>query len=559
MDPGIRLLTKIGDFVEPLTRFDRGHLTLEGSQHVLVDVAVRQTFRVVFEVNRSEGDGDLPVGVTRLADAAELTREIEAQLASSRAQVRVRLSAWAQEHGEDPATKPTVDDCFTRLAPIGQVDTCATCSGQGKIACAPCKGAGTLTCEVCAGKGSSPCATCEAKGEVSCATCKGMGNILTQKERKVWDEAIDAHRIEYVQELAPCGACSGAGKVKCARCGGRTEITCATCHGQKTIPCSHCSGSGDETCQTCHGQGKRYSMANLTCAIRETFELTPRTADPEIAGVLKSKGAIEQVLGLAASHRATAEANADTLKRDTLVVTPVTAVVVQVGGNRAQVRGFGPNQDVLDYRNVAGMLLSDDLKLLEEILPTTSLVPPKMNDTMLHALSMVLASEANATIAANAAKKDQSVLERDFRGVVDGPYIKRAGGAMKTAISRAYWTVMARGPMATLVIPVLIGPIALLTRNADQVTRIVSLLAVMLLTLGAATGAHMWVARKLQTQIARNGVPKIGRLLDKLGLMRTWLIAGAIIAVVLTLAVASLTDMVFSPAPAALFGAAPTL
>ncbi len=33
MDPGIRLLTKIGDFVEPLTRFDRGHLTLQSSQH----------------------------------------------------------------------------------------------------------------------------------------------------------------------------------------------------------------------------------------------------------------------------------------------------------------------------------------------------------------------------------------------------------------------------------------------------------------------------------------------------------------------------------------------
>ena len=41
-DPGIRLLTKIGDFVEPLTRFDRGHLTLESSQHVNVDVIARQ-------------------------------------------------------------------------------------------------------------------------------------------------------------------------------------------------------------------------------------------------------------------------------------------------------------------------------------------------------------------------------------------------------------------------------------------------------------------------------------------------------------------------------------
>ena len=59
-DPGIRLLTKIGDFVEPLTRFDRGHLTLESSQHVSVDILARQAFRVVFETVRSEGNGGLP-------------------------------------------------------------------------------------------------------------------------------------------------------------------------------------------------------------------------------------------------------------------------------------------------------------------------------------------------------------------------------------------------------------------------------------------------------------------------------------------------------------------
>ena len=94
-DPGIRLLTRIGDFVEPLTRFDRGHLTLESSQHVNVDVIARQGFRVVFETTRSEGNGGLPAGVTQTLDAAATSRDSEAQLAASRAAVPTRLAAWA--------------------------------------------------------------------------------------------------------------------------------------------------------------------------------------------------------------------------------------------------------------------------------------------------------------------------------------------------------------------------------------------------------------------------------------------------------------------------------
>ena len=82
MDPGIRLLTKIGDFVEPLTRFDRGHLTLESSQHVNVDVVARQVFRVTFETTHREGNGGLPPGVTLKPDAAAMARGSEAQLAS---------------------------------------------------------------------------------------------------------------------------------------------------------------------------------------------------------------------------------------------------------------------------------------------------------------------------------------------------------------------------------------------------------------------------------------------------------------------------------------------
>jgi hypothetical protein len=37
-----------------------------------------------------------------------------------------------------------------------------------------------------------------------------------------------------------------------------------------------------------------------------------------------------------------------------------------------QVQAYGPQQDVLDYRNIAGLLLSDD-RVLEDRLQTTRL------------------------------------------------------------------------------------------------------------------------------------------------------------------------------------------
>lgn len=548
-DPGIRLLTRIGDFVGPLTRFDRGHLALESSEHIDVDVVVRQAFRVTFETTRTEGDGGLPPGVTEVDDAASLERETAAQLASSRAAVPARLAAWAEQHGETPTDKPGVADCFTQLPSIGHVETCAPCEGAGKIACPLCNAAGTLTCEACQGRGSNPCTTCNATGMTTCHTCKGMRTVVIQKQHKVWDEAAGANRIEHVQETAACTACSGNGTVSCGKCNGKTTITCAACHGQKTIPCKQCQGSGYRKCETCAGEGRRYHMTQLNCSVIETFETSVRANDPETANVLKGLGSIEKVLAFAGSHRATTETGSDTLRRDTTAATPVTTVTVQISGARTQVRGFGPDQIVLDYRNIAGMLLSDDLVVLEDVISTTSLMPPRINDALHVSLATMLASKANVEIGENAARKDQTGIVSTFRGVVTADYIARAGAAIRTATSRAYWVALVRGPAAVLAIPLIQFPIELIVRGQGQGPRLMALIGVMLMTFFAALAAHYWVGQQLQKKIAPEGEPKLTRLLDKLNLTRNWLLAAGAAAAVLTLAVASLTGAIF-PMPA---------
>jgi len=552
VDPGIRLLTKIGDFVEPLTRFDRGHLTLESSRHVTVDVIARQVFRVAFATTRSEGNGGLPAGVTQTADTAAAQRDSEAQLAASRAAVPARLASWAAEHGETPTARPAVADCFTPLPPVGHVETCQPCHGAGQIPCTLCQATGTLTCEACEGRGANPCKTCNATGDVTCATCNGMRTVVQHRERRVYDEESNSHRVEHVQETTTCTACSGAGVTKCGKCNGRTTITCAICHGQKTIPCTRCNGAGHTRCEACGGEGRRYFTAQITCTITDTFETTARTADPETAAVFKGLTSIERVLGMAESHRASAEISADTLRRETLAVAPVTTVTVVAGGARAQVRGFGPQLDVLDYRNIAGMLLSDDLVVLEVALMTTRLIPPRVNQGLHSSLATVLASEANVEIAEHAAKKDQSAITARFKGVVTPDYITRAGSALKQAIGRAYWAMLAKGPVAVLAIPLLQLPIELLVRSQGAGSRLMALIGVMLITFFAALAAHYWVVHQMQAKLASGGAPKVARIVDKLNLTRNWLVAAAALAAVLTLAIASLTGLIFPMPPAAL-------
>lgn len=547
-DPGIRLLTKIGDFVEPLTRFDRGHLALESSDHRTVDVLARQTFRIAFDITHTQGIGALPEGVTEVVDARALQQESAAQLASAKAMAPKRLTAWAASHGETPEKSPAVSDCFIKPASAGRIEVCSACGGGGEIDCTTCKGAGTLTCEACTGRGSTPCTACDAKGETTCPACKGMRTVITHRERKVRDEATGKQTVEHVQETATCGTCSGNGIVTCARCGGRTEVTCATCHGQKTVPCKECQGAGSETCSTCNGAGRRYYIDELTCSIREAFETTIRSTDPETSEVLKSLGSIENLLQYAGEYRATAEIAADTLRRDTIISIPVTSVTVEVGGKRAQVRGFGPKQDVLDYHNVAGMLLSDDLDVLESTLLTTKLVPPTANEALYASLAEMLASEANVTIAESAGKKDASGVERQFLGVVTGDYVRRAGAAMKTGLGRAYWAGLAKGPVAVLATPLLYAPVALLVRAQGQTAETMTLIGVVLMTFFAALAAHYWVVHQLQGRIAPSETPKLGRIVDRLGFTLQWLAFAGVAAVALTLLMAWLTQAVFPPA-----------
>lgn len=543
-DPAARLLVRIGNFVEPLTRFDRSHISMADSKHETIGLMARQAFRVSFETQRGDGNGGLPQGVAEVSDAAGLARENAAQLAAARATAASRLAAWTEAHGEDPLARPKIEDCFTSLPALGYVEPCAPCSGAGQIICAACKGEREVTCERCKGASSSTCEVCEASGAVSCQTCKGQGTVVEQKKRKVQDDMIGQERIEHYQETVSCPVCNSAGSVKCRRCDGTGQLTCPVCQGHKKIACTRCKGAGSDTCQACDGEGRRHHTATLVCRISETFEVAPRTPDAEIARVLKARKDIGEVLKLSSAHHATAETNSDTMRRDTIVETPVTSVVINIGEERAMIRGFGDEQTVLDYRNLAGMLLAPDLLQLGIANSSTQLAPPRAGEELYGALSNVLASEANVTIATTP-KAGLAALEQEFRGVVTGDYIKRAYDTVRKGVSRAYWVSLAHGPAAALALPLFFAPVDLFMRGAGVVARAGLLAFVIALTFGLCLGGHFWVTRQLQNRLAPTGKPAMAPLLEKLGLTRMWLIGSGAIAIALTLVIAALASALF--------------
>ena len=546
-DPGARLLLRIGDFIEPLTRFNRSSLSMTESRHETVPVMVRQVFRAAFETKASDGNGPLPAGVREVADASALRRDSDAQLAAARIALPRRLSAWAEAHGEDMSARPTAETCFGETSPLGHVESCNACNATGRITCTLCHGDKQVACEACGGRGAKDCDTCSKAGTITCKTCRGVGTITERRQRKKWDEAADAHYVEHYQETLPCPACHKLGVVKCPKCAGVGELTCRTCDGRKTVPCAQCKGVGSTRCETCDGHGKRHHIVQLACSITETLELAPRSGDPEIAEALKARGGVDDILAISTSHHSTAEAGGATITRDTIAMAPVTSVMVTMGDKRAMIHAFGERQEIPDYRNIAGLMMSDDIAELEAANAETQLLPPEAPDRLYGALSTALASEANVEMVTAGAQRSAAETARNYRGVMTADYVARAGEAIRKGVSRAYWAGIVRGPALVLFLPVLFAPLDLFLRNSGAGARVGVLLTLMAATFGGAAAGHYWVIRQLQRRLAAGGKPGLKRVVDAIGLTTAWLITAGAIAVLLTLLIAGMTSWIFPP------------
>ena len=540
-DPGMRLLSRVGAFVEPLTRHDRALLTLQASEHVEISIDARQTFRVIFGTSKHSGNGGLPSGVVAVANVSALARESEAQRTTAQAAAPARLAAWAQQHGENPAARPAVADVFTAAPPLGCVEPCGVCSGRGEVTCGGCNGARRVTCTTCGGSGRRSCGQCSGQGQQTCRSCAGMGYRLHDRQDSYHDAVTNTTQYRTVQDRVTC-SCSG-GRVTCSGCCGSGATTCMGCGGDGQINCSRCNARGADTCGACTGTGMHFQVIQLSCAISESLVISPRTSEPDVLNVLGKLTTMEALLGYSLTSRAIAETNADTMRRDTIATTPVTTINIAVGETMARIRGFGPAQDVHDFGNIAGLLLTDDLELLEAALPATRAFPPNATPEVKSALANVLASEVNVAIAGKAASKDKTALTRELRGVVSDDFVVRVTRAMRQGIGRVYWSSMLRGPVALLAIPLVQFLVQFLVRGQDPGNQTMAMFGVMLLAFGGAIGAHIWCVLLVQRCIRPDGIPKMSSVIDRLGLTTAWLVGAAAWCFVATYAIALVASL----------------
>ena len=543
IDPSLRLLSRVADYVEPLTRFDRDHLSLEGSQHRKIEVTARQHFRVTFDFIRSEGNGDLPAGVVAMASPEALAADTEAQLAAARASLPERLAAWATAHGEDSTRRLSVTDCFTATPELGVIEDCTTCKGRGKTACSACNATGVQECPACGGRGSRPCTVCEATGKERCRRCYGQGYEIVHKQETVWDSASNTGRTQNVPHKQTCGGCGGSGSVICGRCGGSRELACSRCSGQRTIPCAVCNGAGTQICAACEGAGHRYRTRRLVCTVKDSFEVSATSPDADIAKVLNSLEGMGEVLSYAEDHRSTAEAGASVTERQTIASIPVTSIVVAIGAKQTLVHGFGPQQDIRDFGDIASLLLAEDLDVLEAALPSERSLFPAVTPNLTAALASTLASEANVAIAENPGKKGLAAVQRDFQGLLSEDHLQRTAASIRKAVGLAYWSSILRGPVALLAMPLLQIPVELLLRDRGMVARLSGMAGVMLIAFGGAILAHMLAVRSLQTRLAPGGTPKLSGIVARQGHLRNWLVGAGVFIVLATTALAGFTNL----------------
>lgn len=536
IDPGVRFLTRLGEVAGPLVRFGHGWIAMEDSRHEHARVAIRQTWRVDLDTRASGGVGDLPAGAVAVADVAAAGRASAAQLAAARAAIAPRLAAWAAERGDDPHTRPAVRDVFTAAPPVGHVETCSACKGEGKLPCATCSSAGVVPCTTCEARGGTPCKTCSTTGRVKCRRCHGLGYQLQD-------------RPEGGQDRIACTGCDGAGTETCNTCHGRGSLVCPACHGQKKVACPQCKGAGTEPCAACEGHGRRHHLTRVIAAVHETLVIRPAPADPDIAARLAALKTAAQVIDLCDDRRITTETAATSLTRDITASIPVTTATVAIGEQRVTLRGYGPRQLVYDYANIGGLMLEADVARLAAALPEKRQLPPRPAPALDTAFADLIASPVNAAIAEAAASPELQDIPRRYSGIVSSDYVSRAAPLARRALTHIYWADMLRRPALVLATPLLQLPIGILVRAQDSGARTLAMIGVMLLAFAAAIAAHIYVARNLQTRLAPAGVPRIAFLLDRLKLTRNWLLLGAAVAILGTLLVASFTSAFFGPDP----------
>lgn len=512
-----RIAEVVGAQIEPITRFRTSDLKeLSSDLESGAELVVTTRQRVDLDIETAVCTGRLPHGISARRDVATIEAELQQRLATAESAATARIQQWAtEEPGRYRRLLPT-GTFFSDLPneTIGTEWACATCSQRGRLACAGCAGSGAQTCPDCQGRRHGACRQCRGLGRLACGVCEGRGQVQATAGAPGAPEA-----------LVPCTACR-QGWLDCAACEGRGEQDCPRCTASGRIVCPDCQGQQELDCPDCAASGWHHQWGRLRERLEVEDLLEVHHPDPAVAAAITARHAdvttLDEVCTLEQVRYTTAPLAVQAVQRLRL---PVRQVRLQVAGQPMQFTALGPSLEIIDYQQVAAVLLGHDLDTLEKNVDGSG-------RHLGEALQRFLQSPLNLDIAA---RKPLADIDRQYPGMVDEAYRTRALQSAQRAVERL-WLQRVRRPRLYGLAG--IGAVSALLVAFGSPHFGVASASVLATGLGIAAwvGADWQARRALALSLQRPGGDRLLRPLRQSAVVRRWQLVSLAAAVVVALA-----------------------
>lgn len=524
----------IGAQIEATTRFKASELKeLSPDVESTADLIVTTRQRIDLEIDTSSHPGRLPPDIPAQPDTAALETALLLRLATAESQVATRIQQWAtEEPGRYRRLLPGAS-VFSDAAneTIGTEWPCAACGQRGRTACPGCTGSGAQTCPDCQGRRHGACRECRGLGRLACPSCEGRGLVRSTStpapaETQTGTGAVPAPTPEPA--MVPCAACS-QGWLNCQACAGRGEQDCARCAASGRIVCPDCHGEQELACPDCAATGWHHRLGRLRERLEVEDLVEVHHPDPAIAAAITRRepdvATLETTCTVEQVRYTTAPLAVQAVQRLKL---PVRQANLLVAGQPMQFAALGPALEVVDFQQVAAVLMSHDLVTLEKNATGSG-------RHLGEALQRFLQSPLNQDIATRAPAAD---LERLHPGLVDDAYRARAVQSVQTSVERL-WQQQAWRPTLACVGGAGVLAALAVALGSPRIGVVTASL------LGVAVAVVAWVAADWRTRrrLARAlNIAQADRLIHPLrrsATVRRWQVRSLVAAVVVTVASAA--------------------
>jgi hypothetical protein len=535
------LTQQLIDLVEPNTRFDRASLPLVSAATNRCSVTGAQVYRVAFGAQSKSGRGKLPAGARHAGNSEIFRAALDRATEANRLALAARLRRWLANQAELPGTALGGADCHDGEDAIGYEHECQPCHGRGEVRCGSCSGAGSANCTNCHGSGQGNCWSCSGSGQKACSRCNGSGSIGENRERRRANYADNREWTEYYVEYVTCSSCGGQRQLRCTSCSSG-KVSCTICSASGRVQCGACSGSGKVSCAGCDGTGTLHEIGTQTCDVSQTLALQTNAEDEEARQTIESLGTLERLCSLTRAQLRGAAVSADSVTRQIEAQMMLTAVSVRVAQQQLDIRGYGDQAHVFNFKNIVGTLLDTDLQELEHALSNGSWLPLRPVPALDAALGGFLLSEINSKIGHVAGARRAALgdfANRELRGAVSVSYVQRAAKALRSAVTRTYNSEIVIPAAVAAFLPAISLVVVPLLNNA---WRGINGWLTLLMAVCAGGAAELWAVSRLRKRFMLELAPKAIALLRTTRTLWWWrlvMLLGMVAVIVLFAAVGS--------------------